>query len=110
MSILEVSKFDENGDFQLWQEKIQSVLVDKGLDSALEVGDSDLATTSRDEMLKIDKKALVVLRLALADNVLRQVCEEKTVVALWKKLESLYLDKSLSSRFYLMMRLFRMRM
>jgi hypothetical protein len=51
-----------------------------------------------------------MLRLALAYNVLRQVCEEKTSLALWKKLETLYLDKSLSSRFYLMMRLFRMHM
>ena len=82
MSNLEVSKFDGNGDFRLWQVKIQLVLVDKGLDSALEVGDSDLAITSRDEMQKIDKKALAVLRLALADNVLRQVCEEKTAIGL----------------------------
>lgn len=110
MSNLEVSKFDKNGDFRLWQVKIQSVLVDKGLDIALEEVDPDLATISREEVKKIDKKALAVLRLALADNVPRQVCEEKTAVALWKKLESLYLDRSLSSRFYLMMRLFRIRM
>jgi hypothetical protein len=90
--------------------KIQSVLVDKGLDIALEEVDSDLASTSKDELKKIDKKALAVLLLALADNVLRQVCEKKSVMALCKKLESLYLDKSLSSCFYLMVRLFRMRM
>ena len=69
MSSLEVSKFDGNANFCSWQVKIQSV--DKGLDNALEEGDPDLATTSKDEMKKIDKKPLAVLRLALADNVLR---------------------------------------
>jgi hypothetical protein len=110
MSHLEVSKFDGTGDFWLWQVKIQSMLVDKSLEATLEDGDPDLASTSREEMKNIHKRALAVLRLALADNVSRQVCEEKTALALWKKLETLYLDKSLSSRFYLMMRLFRMRM
>ena len=110
MSTLEVSKFDGSGDFRLWQVKMQSILIDKSLAIALEKVDSDLASASKDESKTIDKRALAVLRLALADNVLRQVCEEKSALALWNKLESLYLDKSLSSHFYLMMRLFRMRM
>ena len=110
MSTLEVSKFDESGDFRLWQVKIWSILIDKSLDTALEKVDSDLTSASKNELKTIDKRALAVLCLALADNVLRQVCEEKSVLALWNKLESLCLDKSLSSRFYLMMRLFRMHM
>ena len=110
MSTLEVSKFNGSGDFRLWQVKMQSILIDKSLDIALEKVDSDLASASKDESKTIDKRALAVLRLALADNVLRQVCEEKSAMALWKKLEYLYLDKSLSNHFYLMMRLFRMRM
>jgi hypothetical protein len=36
-------------------------------------------------MNNIYKRALAVLCLALADNVLRQVCDEKTALALWKK-------------------------
>ena len=108
MSTLEVSKFDGSGDFRLWQVKMQSILIDKSLDIALEKVDSDLTSASKNELKTIDKRALAVLCLALADNVLRQVCEEKSVLALWNKLEYLYLDKSLSSRFYLMMRLFRM--
>jgi hypothetical protein len=99
MSHFEVSKFDGTGDLRLWQVKIQSVLVDKSLDGALEDADPNLASTSREEMKTIDKRALVMLCLALVDNVLRQVCEEKTALALWKKLETLYLDKSLSSHF-----------
>jgi hypothetical protein len=86
------------------------MLVDKSLEASLEDGDPNLASTSREEMKNIDKMALAVLHLALADNVLREVCEEKTALALWKKLETHYLDKSLSSYFYLMMRLFRMHM
>ena len=68
MSTLEVNKFDGNGDFRLWQVKIHSTLVDKGLDSVLEGGDPNM---SDDEMKKLDKRALAVLRLALGGNVLR---------------------------------------
>ena len=50
MSTLEVSKCDGSGDFRLWQVKIQSVLVDKNLDTALEEIDPDLASETRDEM------------------------------------------------------------
>jgi hypothetical protein len=81
MSTLEVSKFDGSGDFRLWQVKIQSILVDKNLDTALEKIDSDLSSATKHEMKNIDKRALEVLRLALADNVLRQVCE-KTAIGL----------------------------
>ena len=66
------------------------MLVDKSLEASLEDGDPDLASTSREEMKNIDKRALEVPRLALADNVLKQVCEEKSTLALWKKLETLF--------------------
>ncbi|KAL5662022.1 hypothetical protein ACJX0J_029147 [Zea mays] len=39
------------------------------LEATLEDGDPDLASTSREEMKNIHKRALAVLRLALADNV-----------------------------------------
>ena len=65
--------------------KIQSILVDKNLDTALEEIDPDLSSATKDEMKNIDKKALAVLCLALADNVLRQVCEEKTAISIWRK-------------------------
>ena len=71
-------KFDGSGDFRLWQVKMQSLLVEKSLDMALEIVDPDLASPSnKNELKTIDKRALTVLRLALADNVLRQVCKEK---------------------------------
>jgi len=85
MSTLEVSKFDGSGDFRLWQVKMQSILIDKSLDIALEKVDSDLASASKDELKTIDKRALAVLRLALADNVLRQVCEEKNLQWLFER-------------------------
>ena len=49
MSTSEVSKFDGSGDFKLWQVKIQSLLVEKSLDMALENIDSDLASTSKED-------------------------------------------------------------
>jgi hypothetical protein len=41
------------------------MLVDKSLEATLEDGDPDLASTSREEMKNIDKRALIVLHLAL---------------------------------------------
>ena len=55
MSTLEVRKFDGSGDFRLWQVKMQSILIDKSLDIALEKVDSDLASASKDELKIIDK-------------------------------------------------------
>jgi hypothetical protein len=75
---------------RLWQVKLQYVLVNKSLEAALEDVDPNFASTSREEMKNIDKRALEVPRLALVDNVLKQVCEEKSTLALWKKLETLF--------------------
>ena len=46
-------------------------LVDKELDTGLEDGEKNM---ENDEIKKLDKKALTVLHLNLADNVLKQVC------------------------------------
>jgi hypothetical protein len=94
---LEVSKFDGSGEFWLWQVKIQSVLVDNGVDGALEDVDPDLVSTSREQMKDIDKRTLAMLCLALANSALRKVCEEKTALALWKTLETLFGQVTLNS-------------
>ncbi|KAK0606563.1 hypothetical protein LWI29_000689 [Acer saccharum] len=54
--------------------------------------------------------ALSTIILSLSDNVLREVNDEKTTCNVWKKLESLYLTKSLTNKIYLKERLFGFKM
>jgi hypothetical protein len=48
--------------------------------------------------------------LSLANGVLREVVDEETAAGLWKKLESLYMKKSLTNRLYLKQRLYTLKM
>ena len=47
------------------------------------------------------ERAYSTILLALLDEVLQEVAKEKSVAALWLKLESLYMKKSLTNRLYL---------
>ncbi|MCI63878.1 cytochrome P450, partial [Trifolium medium] len=48
------------------------------------------------EKSEMNDKALSAIILCLGDKVLREVAKEKTVVAMWTKLDSLYMTKSLA--------------
>ncbi|TXG57989.1 hypothetical protein EZV62_015818 [Acer yangbiense] len=54
--------------------------------------------------------ALGIIILNLSDNVLMEVNDEKTDCDVWKKLERLYLTKSLTNKIYLKERLFTFKM
>jgi hypothetical protein len=45
------------------------------------------------EKTEVDEKALSAMILCLGDKVLREVAKEKSVVALWTKLDPLYMTK-----------------
>jgi hypothetical protein len=49
----------------------------------------------------LKKKTYSEILLSLLDGVLREVADEETAIELWKKLESLYIKKSLTNRLYL---------
>jgi hypothetical protein len=49
-------------------------------------------------MIKLDEKALSALQLSLSPDVLREVMNAKSVTELWKKLEELYMTKSLANK------------
>ena len=54
--------------------------------------------------------ALGTIILNLSDNVLREVNDESTAFDVWKKLEGLYLTKSLTNKIYVKERLFGFKM
>ncbi|CAA0807939.1 Unknown protein [Striga hermonthica] len=72
-------------------------LVQQGLFKALE-GKEKLASTLSDEQKdEIMEKAHSAILLSLGDEVLREVASEKTAPALWSKLETKYMTKSLTN-------------
>lgn len=49
----------------------------------------------------MDSKAHSAILLSIGDELLREVAEETTALGLWKRLQSLYLKKSLANILYL---------
>jgi hypothetical protein len=49
-------------------------------------------------MIKLGEKALSALQLSLSPDVLHEVMNAKSVTELWKKLEELYMTKSLANK------------
>ncbi|KAG8483218.1 hypothetical protein CXB51_022126 [Gossypium anomalum] len=65
---------------------------------------------NKTEWKELDEKALSAIQLCLTNTVLQEVLMEKTLSALWKRLETLYATKSLANRLVLKQRLFTFRM
>ena len=62
-----------------------------------------------DKWQDIDERALSAIQLSLSFDILREVMHEKSATTLWKKLEELYMTKSLANKLRLMERLYTIR-
>ncbi|KAA0067243.1 retrotransposon protein, putative, Ty1-copia sub-class [Cucumis melo var. makuwa] len=93
----EVSKFNGNGDFALWRKKIIAILVQHKVAKILDEGRL-LENITESEKRDMDEMAYSTILLYLSDEVLRLVDEATTTGELWKKLESIYLTKSLPNK------------
>ncbi|KAL5764810.1 hypothetical protein ACOSQ2_017404 [Xanthoceras sorbifolium] len=103
----EVMKFDRKINFTLWQVRMHAVLVQSGVQKALKgVKPSDMKDADWEN---IDEKVRSAIQLSLSNKVLREVSSEKTTKALWEKLESLYLKKTLTNKLYKKQRLYSLR-
>ncbi|KAA0038009.1 Retrovirus-related Pol polyprotein from transposon TNT 1-94 [Cucumis melo var. makuwa] len=97
----EVSKFNVNGDFALWRKKIRAILVQHKVAKILDEGRLP-ANITENEKRDMDEMAYSTILMYLSVEVLRLVDETTTTTAeLWKKLESLYLTKSLPNKIYI---------
>ncbi|PNX56912.1 cytochrome p450 [Trifolium pratense] len=89
----EIEKFTSKNDFGLWKVKVRAILTQQKCLEAL-LGILNMPNTlSNAEKNEMNDKALSVIILCLADNVLNEVAEEKIVAALWTKLDALYMTK-----------------
>ncbi|TXG68247.1 hypothetical protein EZV62_003182 [Acer yangbiense] len=105
-----IDKFDGTGDFGIWRKKVKALLSQQKILKAIEGPDKlsdSLNAEQKDDMLEM---ALGTIILNLSDNVLREVNDETTAFDVWKKLEGLYLTKSLTNKIYLKECLFSFKM
>ena len=105
----EIEKFNGKNNFELWKLKMRDLLVQQGLQRALDGKRKKPLTITDDEWEDLDAKALSTIRLCLADDVLFNIIGETLAASLWNKLESLYMTKSVTNRIYLKRQLYGMR-
>ena len=111
---VDVENFNGDNDFYLWSLKIRAILIQQGLDSALDDDEDPMAKKKKGEGFSslggdqraINNKAHSTIILHLSDEVLREVSKERTVIGLWAKLEEMFLKKSLAKRLYMKRRLY----
>ncbi|KAH9654968.1 hypothetical protein KPL70_022170 [Citrus sinensis] len=110
----DVEKFNGENDFYLWSLKMRAILIQQGLDSALDNEEYQIGKKERSEgssslggdIRSINNKAHSTIILHLSDEVLREVAKEKSASGLWSKLEELFLKKSLAKRLYMKRKLY----
>ena len=113
----DIKKFNDTNDFSLWKIKMQALLENLGLKEALreeprdkeKVGDG-AETLLAEQRVDVEEKAFNTLILSLGDKVLREVSKMTTALEIWKRLDNLYLTKTLSSRLYLKTKFFTFKM
>ena len=97
-SKFEVEKFNDKNSFALWKLKMQDLLVQQGLQKALDGKINKLTSMTDEDWEDLDARALSTIFLCLRDEVLFNIAEEVTTTSLWTKLESLYMTKNLSKK------------
>ncbi|GJR10278.1 hypothetical protein Tco_0792930 [Tanacetum coccineum] len=104
MSKFSIPMFDGKIDFTMWKMTIEDVLVQQGIDEALE--EKQPAEMKDDIWKTMQKKALSTIRLALAPEIKYSVLKEKTPKDIWDKLTNIYASKSLTHRLFSKMELY----
>nr|GFB99576.1 retrovirus-related Pol polyprotein from transposon TNT 1-94 [Tanacetum cinerariifolium] len=99
----DIEKFNGKNDFGLWQVRMKALLKQHGLAAALE--ELPAATSVAYDNV-IQKKVFIALILCLGDRVLWEITKETTAAGIQKKLETLYMTKSLANRLYLKRKLY----
>ncbi|KAK2417659.1 alpha carbonic anhydrase [Trifolium repens] len=106
----EIEKFTGSNDFGLWKVKMRALLTHNKCVEALKGVTQMPATLSDAEKTEMDEKALSSIILCLGDKVLREVARETSAAAMWSKLDSLYMTKSLAQKQCLKQQLYFFRM
>ena len=107
---IDIVKFDGTGNFGLWQRRVKDLLVQQGLVKALYEKAKKPETIMDDEWEELDMKVVNTIRLYLADELMYDVMDDVSSVAIWLKLESRYMSKSLTNKLNLKRKLYELKM
>ena len=98
---LDVEKFDRSINFGLWKVKIKEILIQNGVHKTLDGEEKKPEGTSEVKWEEMDAKALSAIQLCLSNEFLRKVVKEETSKGILEKLESLYMEKSVTNQLLL---------
>ncbi|GKA77551.1 hypothetical protein Tco_0784012 [Tanacetum coccineum] len=107
-SVVSIEKFNGKSNFSLWWIKIRALLKQQGIWAPL--ASPKLADMTDAKYNSQDEKAHFTILLSLLDEVLYEVVDKEMVAGVWKKLEKLYMIKSLTNKLLLKQHLFSLRM
>ncbi|CAA0823102.1 Unknown protein [Striga hermonthica] len=107
-SKFEVSKFDGHGNFRLWQTRVKDLLAQQGIQKRLRA--EKPKGMEDDDWQDLQERAAETIRLCLADEVMYHVMHLKSADEIWKKLESQFMSKTLTTKLYLKQRLYGLKM
>ena len=82
----EIENFNGKNNFELWKLKMRDLLVQQGLQIALDEKRKRPLTMTEDEWEDPDSKALSTICLCLADDVLFNIIGETLATSVWNKL------------------------
>ena len=90
-SKVDLEKFTEQNDFNMWKIKIEALLITQGLWDAIDPvakleGSEASSFKTPEQVAEIDKNARSTIILSLGDSVIQEVAKEKIVADLWAKL------------------------
>jgi hypothetical protein len=104
----DVMKFDGSGNFGLWQRRVKDLFLQQGIVKALYgTKPNGMAVIDWKEL---EAKAVATIRLCLGDDVMYHVMDKESLAAVWLKLKSRYISKSLMNKLYLKQRLYGLKM
>lgn len=96
----EVQTWNDTGDFRLWRQKMRALLLQQRCAGALDgTWAAEISAYRRQEL---DEIAWSTIFLHLSDSVIRKAGKTTDTQALWTKLESLYLTKTMPNKCYLL--------
>lgn len=107
----DIEKFDGTSSFALWQVRMKAILSNLGVKAAITGRPKDLEGVLNDkEWETMNDRALSTIQLCLSDSTLQEILSETTAVDAWKKLEEIFMKKSVTNRLRLKQRFHSFRM
>ena len=98
--------FDGKMNFSVWRSTVEDLLVQQGIDDALEK--SKPTTMDEGKWMAMKEKAMSTIRLAIAPQIKYNYLMETYPSVLWEKLQAVYASKSLTNKLCLIWELYQL--